>query len=219
MCNLYSMTSNEEAIRRLFRVERTYVENLPSFPSIFPGQDAPVVRLGEDGARELVTMCWGFVLPQRDKAPKRVTNARTDKVAESRFWRSSFEQRRCLVQVTSFCEWTDQRPKVPHWFGLRSDDEPRPLFAFASLWRTWRGKLRDQLVDLTVMSFLTTTPNDVVRPIHAKAMPVMLTPGEHETWLTGSAEEAHALARPYPAGMMAIVAKGETRDEPPLAAK
>ena len=24
MCNLYSMTSNEEAIRRLFRVERKY---------------------------------------------------------------------------------------------------------------------------------------------------------------------------------------------------
>jgi hypothetical protein len=32
---------------------------------------------------------------------------------------------RCLVPPTSFCEWTDSRPKVTHWFAL---DESRPLF-------------------------------------------------------------------------------------------
>jgi hypothetical protein len=29
----------------------------------------------EDGERELVVLNWGFVLLQKDKAPKRVTNA------------------------------------------------------------------------------------------------------------------------------------------------
>ena len=40
------------------------------------------------GARELVTMSWGFVLPQPGKAPRRVTNTRDDKV-QSSFWRGS----------------------------------------------------------------------------------------------------------------------------------
>lgn len=109
--------------------------------------------MAEDGERELVMMRWGFILPQKDKAPKNVTNARSDKVAVSSFWKSSFETRRCLVPATSFCEWTDARPKVPHWFGLKSDTEQRPLFAFAGLWRSWRGKLKDEFVDLTVMDF------------------------------------------------------------------
>jgi hypothetical protein len=25
---------------------------------------------------------------------------------------------RCLVPATSFCEWTDSRPKVTHWFAI-----------------------------------------------------------------------------------------------------
>jgi putative SOS response-associated peptidase YedK len=25
---------------------------------------------------------------------------------------------RCLVPATSFCEYTDSQPKIPHWFAL-----------------------------------------------------------------------------------------------------
>jgi len=45
-------------------------------------------------------------------------------------------------------------------------------------------------------AFLTTEASDVVRPIHAKAMPVLLTTAdERETWLTGSATAFHLLRR------------------------
>jgi putative SOS response-associated peptidase YedK len=44
---------------------------------------------------------------------------------------------RCLVPATSFCEWTDSRPKVTHWFVL---EESRPLLAFAGIWRFWTGE-------------------------------------------------------------------------------
>ena len=54
------------------------------------------MRKATDGERELVVLNWGFVLVQKDKAPKRLTNIRDDK-AQSKFWRTSFEQRRCLV--------------------------------------------------------------------------------------------------------------------------
>jgi len=213
MCNLYSMTSNQEAMRRLFRFTRSEIGNLPLFASIFPGQDAPVVRRVADDERELLLMSWGFVLPQDGKAPKRVTNARADKVATSPFWRSSFHERRCLVPATSFAEPKGKKPAVWHWFGL-AGDEPRPPFAFAGLWRPWRGELKGELVNLDVMAIVTTTPNDVVKPIHPTRMPVILEAADHEAWLTGGPDAALALARPYPAEKMRIVFKGDTKDEP-----
>ena len=62
--------------------------------------------------------------------------------------------------------------------------------------------------------FLTTEPNDVVAPIHPKAMPVILTTADEiETWMTAPAEKALKLQRPLPAGVLEIVARGERKDE------
>jgi hypothetical protein len=36
MCNLYSITTNQEAIRALFRVVNRYVGNLAPMPGVFP---------------------------------------------------------------------------------------------------------------------------------------------------------------------------------------
>jgi putative SOS response-associated peptidase YedK len=64
-----------------------------------------------------------------------------------------------------------------------------------------------------LFSFLTTESNDVVRPIHAKPMPVLLTTDdEWDTWLNGSVNEATALQRPLPNELLRIVATGEKND-------
>ena len=55
MCNLYSITTNQEAIRALFHVMNRYVGNLPAMPGVFPDYPAPVVR-NAGGERELTTM-------------------------------------------------------------------------------------------------------------------------------------------------------------------
>ena len=65
MCNLYSMTKNVEAIRRLFGALNSRVGNLPSMPGIFPDYPAPIVRNAIDG-REIVTARWG--MPSSQKA-------------------------------------------------------------------------------------------------------------------------------------------------------
>jgi hypothetical protein len=49
MCNLYSMTKNADAIRRLFAALNSRVGNLPSMPGIFPDYPAPIVRNAPDG--------------------------------------------------------------------------------------------------------------------------------------------------------------------------
>lgn len=52
MCNLYSLTKNQAAIRQLFKATRDSAGNLPPMSAIFPDYLAPVVRMHE-GEREL----------------------------------------------------------------------------------------------------------------------------------------------------------------------
>ena len=75
MCNLYSITTNQEAIQRLFRRLNRYVGNLPSMPGVFPDYPAPVIRNTRDDAQEMVMMRWGMAPPPRTGGPP-VTNIR-----------------------------------------------------------------------------------------------------------------------------------------------
>lgn len=210
MCNLYSITAAREAMLRLFSVGHNRAAAFDPLPAIFPGHVAPVVRQSADGDRELVPMSWGFVLLLDGRAPKRVTNARDDKLA-SRFWRPSFEQRRCLVPASSFCEpHDDRKPATWHWFAMQGE-EPRPLFAFAGIWQRWRGPVKKDgpSVDIEVYSFMTTAPNALTASINHERSPVVLAgEADFDTWLTGDAVAAAALLRPYPAEAMRIVQEG-----------
>jgi putative SOS response-associated peptidase YedK len=64
MCNLYSITTNQEAIRALFRVMNRYVGNLPPMPDVFPDYPAPVVR-NACTEREPAMMRWGMPPPPK----------------------------------------------------------------------------------------------------------------------------------------------------------
>ena len=64
-----------------------------------------------------------------------------------------------------------------------------------------------------VFSFLTCVSNDLVRPIHAKAMPVILTShAECDRWLTSPTPDPLELQRPLPNEVLQIVAIGERED-------
>lgn len=68
-------------------------------------------------------------------------------------------------------------------------------------------------VDLDVLAFLTTRPNEIVRPVHPDRMPVILAPEDYETWLTGNADAAFALAKPFPAEKMRVVKAGAEKED------
>ena len=78
MCNLYSVTKGQQAIRELANAMRDLTRNLPSMPGVFPDHAAPIVRTGADGVRELVKARWGMPSPafalQGRKVDKGVTN-------------------------------------------------------------------------------------------------------------------------------------------------
>ena len=215
MCNLYSMTTSQAAIRDLVRAIRDLTGNLPPLPGIFPDKMAPIVRNGADGARELVMARWGMPSPPRfvTGIDRGVTNIRNPSSPHWRGWLKP--ENRCLVPATSFCEYADGKPKVPTWFAL---DAARPLFFFAGIWCRWHGtrgtKSKPEEGAHELFGFLTTDANAEVAPVHAKAMPVILTEqGEIDRWMSAPAAEALALQRPLADGALRIVATGEKEDQ------
>ncbi|MCV0348437.1 MAG: SOS response-associated peptidase [Nitratireductor sp.] len=218
MCNLYNMTTTRQAIRDFIKTTREYAFNEPSL-QIYPNRYAPIIRMGEDGEREMVRARWGMPTPPmfiKGKHDSGVTNIRNTSSAHWRKWLSP--QSRCLVPVTSFAE-PDPASKqqgdkrTPNaWFALNDE---RSLFVFAGLWTPWHGKrmAREEPADHEVYGFLTTEPNRVVEPVHKKAMPVILTTEDEMTaWLTEPWEEAKKLQRPLPDEKLMIVEAPEVPD-------
>lgn len=56
MCNLYNLTTSQEAIRQWTRALRDILGNLEPSIDIYPNQPGPVVRNAPDGTRELANL-------------------------------------------------------------------------------------------------------------------------------------------------------------------
>ncbi len=162
MCNLYSLTKGQAAIRDWFRARHDHTGNLPLFPGIFPDQMAPVVRVGADGNRELFMARWGMPGPlQYGAAP--VTNIRN-------------------VQQPSLARMARQAKPLPRPGDLvlrvrrhKATQDANVVRAFAGLWASWRGVRGPKSAPVEghheLFGFLTTEANATVAPIHPKAMP------------------------------------------------
>ena len=105
MCNLYTMTATVDEMRRMFGSFSGDTANLPPFDEIYPGYRAPVLRR-EGAGLKLEMLHWGFPGPAAAKG-RPITNVRN---LASPFWRSAIAstERRCIVPVTRFCEWTGE---------------------------------------------------------------------------------------------------------------
>jgi putative SOS response-associated peptidase YedK len=197
MCNLYTYKMSAAEMRALklhyqFHgttwsewEERQAGRNEP-IEDVYPNKRAPVVVVenGEHVVRE--DMLWGF--PKYEPGANWGTNFRTLKNGQWKPWLD--REHRCVVPAMAFAEPDQTTPKgavMWRWF-KRADKLP---FCFAGIWRPWTGdrgtKKTPNVGDHKVFSIMTTEPNAVVKPVHRKAMPVLLMTAEDvERWLNGT---------------------------------
>jgi putative SOS response-associated peptidase YedK len=170
----------------------------PSFEPTYnaaPSEDLPVVL--DDAPETISTARWGLVPSWADgpgSGPDPI-NARAESLADTRIFRDAYRERRCVVPVDGFYEWSDSESGNHPYYVSRTDDRP---FLLAGLWETWMseqtqtglgefvsdGPSRDPE---TVRSFtiVTTDPNDTVAAYHDR-MPVVLDAESGDRWLYGS---------------------------------
>ncbi|MCG7349309.1 SOS response-associated peptidase family protein [Sphingomonas sp. ACRSK] len=195
MCNRARMLGEPETIRTHFGADWLAdrpMDNRFNPAELVPRGRAYVVR-DREGRRGVDVMSWD-VLGGQAKWP--MTNVRQLGLAQ---WRrlAAEPRNRCLVPLTEFCEWTpDKDPehgiKGEMWFAVPS----QPIFAVAGFWQeTAKG---------AGFTMVTCDPNELVAPIHPKAMITVLQPDDHERWLTGSYDDIVSLQRPYPAADMTV---------------
>jgi putative SOS response-associated peptidase YedK len=180
-----------------------------------PAELTPLARAwvvrDNDRGRGVDVMAWD-VLGGLAKFP--MTNVRQLHLPQ---WRRLAErpENRCLVPVTEFAEWTpdkhdlgDGKPPIKGEMWFQVQDQPQ--FAIAGFWQgTPKGN---------GFTMVTCDPNELVAPVHPKAMVTILDPADWDLWLRGSYDEIVHLQRPYPAERMTVCGPVfPTRKVPPPA--
>jgi putative SOS response-associated peptidase YedK len=100
-------------------------------------------------------------------------------------FRHVLRKRRCLVPASGFYEWAAASGRKQPYCSRPRDERP---WAFAGLWQHWEGADGP----LESCCILTTTANDLVRPVHDR-MPVILPERHWQGWLDRDVQDATAL--------------------------
>ena len=223
MCGRFTVTAKDTktvADRFQVELERSLERSkggLERF-NVAPTQEVLTVRSSPEpeeaaqGEREARLMRWGLV-PRWAKDLKvgyRMINAKAENLDSSRAYAPLVGKfrHRCLILADGFYEWMKaedpKQPRQPWRFTVDGGE----LFAFAGLCtrKEWqdeedRGAADGWLYSCTIV---TTTPNEVVAPVHDR-MPAILPSAEAEAaWLRPdlSAADAIAMCGPLPAERM-----------------
>lgn len=210
MCNRYGHWATLAALRA--RAKQLSLElvvdremgNLQPQANIYADQDGPIL-VRRDDSLVLSEARWGLP-PFRERDAKGRLERPRNNIRQVQFWRQRYpdvilrSEHRCLVPFSAFAEPTIDST----WFTVAGEE----VAFFAGVWMEWSGerlkaqpgktRRKREHDEWKLFAFLTTEANDVVKPIHPDAMPVILTsPNDCLHWLEGG-EASLSLQRPLP---------------------
>jgi putative SOS response-associated peptidase YedK len=208
MCGRYRLTKHwqQDAQGVLRYVKRKVdIEDAPRWDErdeAAPRDAMPIVRYDEDGELVEDLRHWGFIMAVNGKTidpatnqPKKVRrdvfNAMSEKLTSSFQWRFAFQERRCLVPMSSWDEWPQTGAGKQR---VRVSMPGEPVFAAAGLYESSRDLKTGQKVP--TFTIVTVPPNEFLGSVHDRA-PMVLLPEQYEAWLLGG-EEANRLVGAHP---------------------
>lgn len=200
MCGRFSI-----AVRIGIFTKRFGIADLPDFKlpcyNIAPSQNVPVV-FREGTINRVTVMRWGL-MPSGSvgagKGPNPI-NARAEGLAGKPMFRDLLVRGRCLVPATGYYEWRAEGSKKIPFYISRKD---KSLFTMAGLFDTGNDRNGNEIRSFTI---ITTTPNDLVAPLHDR-MPVILSSRGEEGW-AGKGDDIPGIVDeflvPFPSGDLEV---------------
>jgi putative SOS response-associated peptidase YedK len=194
MCGRASLASSPSELTEEFHLREVPSSYRPRY-NLAPSQQIWAIVADAAGGRVMRQFRWGLVPFWANDVSigNRMINARAESAAQKPAFASALARRRCLIPVDGFYEWRcEGRRKVPMRICLGS----RGPFALAGLWEKWRP---DGQPAIRSCAILTTTCNELVRPIHTR-MPAIVPRCDHARWLDPAVpiDELRHLFAPYP---------------------
>jgi len=179
MCNCYDLANHHIPWHAdLERISGISIPHLDKPINIRKTDSGMVARMVED-RREAIPMRWGF---HRHFNPA-VNNTRADKL-DSNMWAEAWQQRRCVVPVGAFYEWSGPKGK-------------KQTHAFVGEGKAWlwaAGIWEESSEHGLCFSMITVDANSVTEPIHNR-MPALLSVDEIDEFMESN--DPRKLVRPY----------------------
>lgn len=158
MCGRYEMVDKGDLVenlsKRLKKANKTF-----KIGEIFPSDNVAAI-INQNGKITLEVLKWNY---GKDRLNKPVINARSETVITKPFFKDDFINRRCLLLMTGFYEWSPS--KVKHFYTYKT-----PLFL---------GGIYSKDLSFTILT------KDAIEPISLthNRMPILLTPEDAQKWL------------------------------------
>lgn len=198
MCGRYTLIKLSDFTEMFPWIHQPEQDLEPRY-NIAPSTLCPVVRLDREDQPGLSLAKWGLIPSWTKGDPKLAPiNAKCETAATSGMFRQAMERRRCLVPADGFYEWQGAKPpKQPHFIRLKQGES----FCFAGLWERWKPDEQSEAID--TFTILTTSPNELMKPLHNR-MPVILAKPDYPRWLSreNKAGDVADLLEPFPAEQM-----------------
>lgn len=189
MCGRASQAEIKEYQDEIFQWE--HPEVFVPRRNLRPTEPAWIVARRGDGVIKTIEARWWCQWEgSREFSTKfPMFNARVATMHEKKLWSDLLRRgQRCIFPIDSFYEWPVKGRGLPP---VEIFVKGRNPYALAGLWSRYFEGAEARYSFTT----FTTAPNDFMKPIHEKAMPVILNrKDEQERWLTSGDE---TLLRPF----------------------
>lgn len=200
MCNFMGVRVSKLQFVRLKNIEKDLgtleaLRELETMKDGFKYSNSLIIRKKGDDDIEAVSAHWEFIpvwvkTMEEVKAARKQgipwLNATSEKLLESKMFRSAALKRRCLVLSSHFFEWRhyqaegEKKPKAyPYTIGLKNADH----FYMAGIWQPWTDRETGETFD--TFAITTTKANRLMETVHntKKRMPTILTEELAYEWI------------------------------------
>ncbi|MFZ4686815.1 MAG: SOS response-associated peptidase [Hyphomonadaceae bacterium] len=175
MCGKFTQMASWAEVVAFSRLLTAIPDGEPATVST-PMRIAKVMRLGEDGGRELAPMRWGFSKPANPSFKPDHMHARAETIDTRPTFAGAFAERRGIVLVETFNEGEVlDNGRTKQWVVRPRDRKP---IAIAVIWEEWVGDTGSEPTFVMV----TVPPNPLIARITDR-MPAILRQKDWAAWL------------------------------------